>query len=132
MKTLQIDLLVMKGWVGSSTNFDCDQCCSTELTIVDIKRMDEKIEEMKEQVIELRTENESLKFTLANIADNDKRVSFYTGFPMYAALMACFKFLGPVVSELIYWNSKLHDTSEMKKKGRSRTLALIQEFFLCC
>ena len=107
-----------------------DQCCSTELTIVDIKCMEEKTEEMKKQLIELRTEKKSLKFTLANTADNDKRVSFYTGFPTYAALMAYFKFLGPAVSELIYWNSKLHDTSEMKKKGHPRTLAPIQEFFL--
>ena len=49
---------------------------------------------------------------------------------MYAALMACFKFFGPVVSdsELICWNSKLHDTSEMKKKGRPQIVAPIQEF----
>ena len=44
--------------------------------------------------------------------------------------MACFKFLGPAVSGLIYWNSKLHDTSEMKKKGCPRTLPPIQEFLL--
>ena len=113
-----------RGWASSSTRLWL--WLVLWLTIVDIKRMEEKIEEMKKQVIELRTENKSLKFTPANIADNDKRVSFYTGLPMYAALMACFKFLGPVVSELIYWNSKLHDTSEMKKKGHPRTLALIQ------
>ena len=44
--------------------------------------------------------------------------------------MACFKFLGPAVNELIYWNSKPDDTCEMKKKGRPRTLPPIEEFFL--
>ena len=43
--------------------------------------------------------------------------------------MACFKFLGPAVNQLIYWNSKLVDTCETKK-GRPRTLASIEEFFL--
>ena len=86
--------------------------------------------EMKEQLSELKHENAALKFSLANVADNDKRVCFYTGFPTHAALMACFKFLGPAVSQLIYWNSKLDDTCETKKKGRPRTLAPIEEFFL--
>ena len=111
-------------------DLDCDQCCSTELTIAEIKRMEEQIEEMKEQLSELKHENAALKFSLANIADNDKKVSFYTGFPTHAALMACFKFLGPGVNQLIYWNSKLDDTCETKKKGHPRTLAPIKEFFL--
>ena len=111
-------------------DFDCDQCCSTELTISEIKRMEERIEEMKEQLSELRHENAALKFSLANIGDNDKKVSFYTGFPTHAALMTCFKFLGPAVNQLIYWNSKLDDTCETKKKGRPQTLAPIEKFFL--
>ena len=111
-------------------DYDCDQCCSTELTVADIKCMEERIEEMKEELRELKHENAALKFSLANIADNDKKVSFYTGFPTYAALMACFKFLGPAVNQLIYWNSKLDDTCETKRKGRPRTLAPIEEFFV--
>ena len=97
-------------------DLDCDQCCSTELTIAEIKRMEEQIEEMKEQLSELKHENAALKFSLTNIADNDKKVSFYTGFPTHAALMACFKFLGPGVNQLIYWNSKLDDTCETKRR----------------
>ena len=111
----------------SGQNFECDQCCSTDFTIADIKRMEEQIEEMKEQ---LKHENAALKFSLVNIADNDKKVSFYTGFPTNATLMACFKFLGPTVNQLIYWNSKLDDTCEVKKKGRPRILTPIEEFFL--
>ena len=58
--------------------------------------MEEQIEEMKSQL------KHALKFSLVNIADNDKKVSFYTGLPTYTTLMACFKFLGPAVNQLIY------------------------------
>jgi len=56
-------------------------------------------------------------------------VAFYAGFPSHAALMVCFKFLGPAVNELIYWNSKIDDApSEVKRKNRPRKLAPIDEF----
>jgi len=109
-----------------------NESCSTELTMVDIQGMEKQLEEMKQKVAELKRENHSLKFTLDNIACTDKKVSFYTGFPSRAALMVFFKFLGPAVNELIYWNSNLDDVAacEVKKKGRPRSLAPIDEFFL--
>ena len=86
--------------------------------------MEEQLEEMKPKLTEQKRENESLKFTLDNIACIDKKVPFYTGFPRHVALMACFKFLGPAVNELIYWNSNLDDAAacEVKKKGHPCSL----------
>ena len=78
-----------------------DESCSTRLTMIDIKHVEEQIETMKQKIMELERENESLKFTLDNIAYTDKKVAFYTGFPSRAALMSCFKFLDPAVNELI-------------------------------
>ena len=75
------------------------------VVLIDIKHMEEQIEAMKQKITELERENESLKFTLDNIAYTDKKVAFYIGFPSHADLMLCFKFLGPAVNELIYWNS---------------------------
>ena len=43
---------------------------------------------------------EMSRFRLASIASDDQKVTFYTGFPSYKALMACFKFLGPGVHSL--------------------------------
>ena len=44
--------------------------------------------------------------------------------------MLCFKFLGPAVNELIYWNAKLDDVPcKVKKKGHPQKLAPINEFF---
>ena len=34
----------------SGLDFECDQCCSTDLTIADIKRMEEQIEEMTKSI----------------------------------------------------------------------------------
>jgi len=85
--------------------------------MIDIKHMEEQIEAMKQKITELEKENES--FT-------DKKVA---GFPSCADSMSCFKFLGPAVNELIYWNSKIDD-GEVKRKGHPRKLALIDEFFI--
>lgn len=105
--------------------------CCTELTVHDITLMERQISEMKQEINDLKTENALLKFTLSNIADNDKKVSFYTGFPSYKALMAFYKFLGPAVYNLTYWNSKVEEsTCVSKRKGRPRALAPLEEFFL--
>jgi len=64
--------------------------------------MEVQIEAMKQKITELERENESLKFTLDNIAYTDEKVAFYTGFPSRASLMSCFKLLDPAVNELIY------------------------------
>ena len=34
--------------------------------------------------------------------DADFKISFYTGFPSYATLTACYEFLGPAVNFLVY------------------------------
>jgi len=94
-----------------------NESCSTELTMVDIKSMEEELEEMK-QKLKGKMNHQNLHWTTLYA------LSFYTGFPSHSALMACFKFLGPAVNELIYWNSKL---GEVKRKG---SLVLIDEFFL--
>jgi len=86
---------------------------------------------MKQKITGLERESDSLKFTLHNIAHTDKKVAFYTGFPSHAVLMVCFKFLGPAVNELIYWNSKIDGAPcEVKRKGRPQKLAPIDEFFI--
>ena len=60
-----------EGELAPVYDFNCDKCCSTELTIVDIKCMEKQIEELEQQLTESKIKNASLKFTLAYIADND-------------------------------------------------------------
>ena len=68
---------------------DSSKGCCTEPTVCDITLMEEQISKMKQQINDLKTENALLKFTLSNIVDSDKKISFCTGFPSYKALMAC-------------------------------------------
>lgn len=50
---LEIDLLVTKeGELVPAYDFNRGQCCSTELTIVDIKCMEKQIGELEQQLTE--------------------------------------------------------------------------------
>ena len=44
-------------------------------------------------------------FRLSSICSDDNKIAFYTGFDDYKTLIACFKFLGPAVNSLTYWDS---------------------------
>ncbi len=55
-------------------------------------------------------------FRLADIADKDSLVHFYTGFASYQLLMSFFKFLGPSVNCLNYWGDKSTAKSKRRKK----------------
>ena len=103
--------------------------CCTELTICDIIPMEDQISKLNQEINDLKTENALLKFTLSNIADSDKKSLSILGFQV--ALMAFYRFLGPAVYNLTYWNSKVEDsTCVHKQKGCPQALAPLEEFFL--
>ena len=54
------------------------------------------------------------------IKEDDKAITFYTGFTSYMLLMVCFDFLGPAVATLCH-NAK-ESGKEATFKGRSRSL----------
>ena len=62
----------------------------------------------------LESENSRLKalpkqkhyFRIENICEDDKKVTFYTGFGSYSIFCAFFDFLGPVVNHLNYWGAR--------------------------
>ena len=61
-------------------------------------------EQLREKTTKLQKEK---KFSLKSIAGSDQKIAFYTGFPTYNSLKACFSFLGPAVNQLIYWDPRL-------------------------
>ena len=84
------------------------------------------IEQLKESVMNLEAKLASSKFCIENISTDDQEVTFYTGFPNYICLKACYDYLGPAVNDLKYWGSKDKDAG----RGRSRSLSSFNEFFL--
>ena len=73
-------------------------------------------------------EVDTTPFCLEAIKEDEKAITFYTGFTSYMHLMICFNFLGPAVATLCY-NPK-ESGKEATFKGRSRSLTPLNEFFL--
>lgn len=115
--------------VQTDNEVSTDQATNTELTCEDLDILLKESESLKKEVATLQQQLRSARFSLYNISSDDAKISFYTGFPSYAALEVCYKFLGPAVNNLIYWNGK-STNSGVKGSGRSRSLTPKQEFFL--
>lgn len=65
-------------------------------------------------------------FRIEDIQNDDKKISFYTGFISYMVFCAFFEFLGPVVDNLNYWGSK----ERVSQRRRSRKLTPKNQLFL--
>ena len=71
------------------------------------------------------TEPDSTPFRIEQIQNDDDAIRFYTGFPIFKILMACFVFLGESVSKLV--STSYHSVG---KPGRPHILSPLNEFFL--
>lgn len=69
----------------------------------------ERVSNLEEQLEETKKDIDKQKFRLQNIADDDSKICFYTGFPSYKSLVTCFEFLGPAAHQLSY-TSKSSET----------------------
>ena len=105
-------------------DLDCQSKISVGTQVSD--GSEDLIERLKETVMNLEAKLATSKFCIENISRDDKEVIFYTGFPNYICLKACYDYLGPAVNDLKYWGSKDKDAGH----GRSRTLSSFNEFFL--
>ena len=86
------------------------------------------IESLEKSVPKLECMVKNLKFSLSNVSKDDSKLCFYTGFLNYAALKACYYFLGSAVNSLMYGSSK--DEGSTKKRCRRRSLTPEDEFLL--
>ena len=64
---------------------------NTDLTQRDLQVLQKKLPILENEV---RILKEKCQFRLVNISHDDKMVAFYTGFPSFATMKACFKYLG--------------------------------------
>ena len=83
-----------------------------------LSKLRAKVVELEEVVSTLRKEKGCgiANFRLETIADDDFKVAFCTGFPLYAQLKVCFDFLSPAVPHLQYRDSA-KVTDESKRNG---------------
>jgi hypothetical protein len=118
---------------------------STQTTdeIITIQVLNQKIEELEQQLACLQRQNcklESGLFNSKRFISNDTDTNFYTGFPSAKVFMAFYKFFdeGQDGANIKYWlssskvdSSNDQDVDSVKKgTGRPRTLKPIDEFFL--
>ena len=101
-------------------------------TDIDTNEMEELVS-LRNKVESLERKLEEAKFRLSNIKDDDSKVTFYTGFPSFSTLKACYDFLGPSVNNLKY--SKKQEESAIQSgvennRLRQRSLPPIEEFFM--
>ena len=87
------------------------------------------------QTDEVDEDIEVTPFRVEQIKDNDKLVSFYTGFPSFLHLITCFHFPGPTVTVLSYDADRTReDPTNVCGMGHHHILTPLNEFFLmlCC
>ena len=72
---------------------------------------------------------EAAEFRVDSIKHDDKQVHYYTGVSLYRIFKACFDFLGPVASNLTYWDPgkvvETHDKLDTNIKRCCKGLYII-------
>ena len=102
---------------------------NTESDELTCSKLERRVQELEREVGELKA-SQKVALHLEDIAGDDAKVAFYTGFPSYAHLKACFDFLGPAAMNLQYRDSVTTNDIKSKKFGRPRSLQPLEEFFL--
>ena len=77
------------------------------------------------------------QFTVDRFRHNKEHFKFYTGFESYELFKRLLTYLEPEVNNLLYWGSITKEQTNqedqacsLKKRGRSRTLTVEEEFFM--
>ena len=84
--------------------------------------------ELQLENADLKKKLEASKFWLRNIKDDNKKIQFYTGFPTYTSLFACYNYLGPAFNCLRYWGGSNMD-SEQRLVKETDLCHLLKSFF---
>ena len=100
---------------------------NTDVTLRDLQELEKKLPVLENEMRILKEKFDHMQFRLANISHDDKMVAFYTGFPSFATMKACFEYLGPAANYLSY---KEKNESDALCSGRPHILPPIEEFFI--
>lgn len=103
----------------------------------------QSIEELSELVHQLKLQVEISKFGIERFCGSDEDIFFYTGFPNYSTLMACWEYVKPSAESLLTWKHArtkadkksggpfpyLH-TNEEKQRFKSRNIQPIDQLWM--
>ena len=76
------------------------------------KEMEEQIKILQEKISALKIEVHKREFCIKRFQNDNESISFYTGFPNYETLMACFEFVANKAQNMSYgkYDRKLFNT----------------------
>nr|XP_058955543.1 uncharacterized protein LOC131782824 [Pocillopora verrucosa] len=79
------------------------------------KEMEEQIKILQEKISALKIEVHKREFCIKRFQSDNESISFYTGFPNYETLMACFEFVANKAQNMSYgkYDRKLFNTSAL-------------------
>ena len=97
-----------------------------------VKENETYVKSLEERVSALRTEIQNQEFSIKRFQNDDSSISFYTGFPNYETLLACFSLVVDKARNMSYgkYHRKQFNTLTLESPGVPRSLSLLDEFFL--
>lgn len=126
-------------------NLDLEKDSDTDCQL--IEELKAQIGRLQEEISTLQLDNNNLQkavdelassqFGIVTFKDSDSDLNFYTGFPNYQTLLACYNFLNPGENgeNITYVRSGSDDFSsppnkQGNKPGKRRKLSTLDEFFM--
>ena len=101
---------------------NADQSIINRSLLARIEFLESENDRLKKEL----SENCSVSFSIEQIRDDDKLISFYTGFRSYSVFLAFFNFLGPAVDKLTYWGRK----SVQRQRHRSTKVSPMNQLLM--
>ena len=97
-----------------------------------------EIQSLNNKVIKLESRLADMKkslFSIEKLKEDNSAVKFYTGYPNFSSLLACFEYFEPKLNQMHYWHGNSSGNSQKSdrgksKRGRKRSLTHLEEFIL--
>ena len=136
------DVTVIIGETATKTSStECATVCSNKITCAESKgtqpwntaqETGEYVKSLQDQLSALRSDIQNREFSIKRFQNDDNGIAFYTGFPNFETLLACYELVVDKAKNISYgkYDRKQFNTSVVESPGASRLLSLLDEFFL--
>ena len=99
--------------------------------MAEIQSLDNKVTELESKL----TDKKKFLFSIEKLKEDNSSVKFYTGYPNFSSLLACFEYFEPKLNQMHYWHGNSSGNSQKfdrgkSKRGHKRSLTHLEEFIL--